>query len=635
MNEHHIMDYETISNLFVGVFIGLKSDNEHVFIIHESKNDLLKLIEFFETNIKDKTRHISFNGLEFDSQLTQYILENKKKLLSFTGDVVAKMLYQQSQIVINSERPIYPEYKLSIRCVDVYKMNHFDNKAKHCSLKWAQGAMDWPIVMDMPIKHTDAVHDAKTINDVVFYCKNDVRSTKQVLILSKSLVDIRNMIDKKYHLNCMNYSNSKLGSELLLKLYCDATGKDKWEVRQSRTYRTSILLKDVIFPFIKFKTKTFQDLYDKLYNLEVFELKDSFKEVVNYKGFELTYGLGGVHSSQRGIFKSDNDNIIYDIDVQGFYPNNAVINHMYPAHLGPEFYRVYKEDIVDVRNAEKQKPKDRDIAIIEGFKEAGNSAYGKSNSVYSWVYDPFYTLQTTVNCQLQLTMLLEEIVETLDITLIQTNTDGITILLKRKHEQVFLDICKKWENLTKHTLEYLKYSAMYVFDVNNYLAVKESGGTKCKGRFEWEALAAHKHTHLHKNKSFLVVAKGVYEYFVNNIMPEVYIKTNTNIYDYCGLARANEGWTFIEHKVVNSEYFYNKLQKTLRFYISKKGSKIYKVSCSTKSHIIAGKWMQTPFLNYVKKEWNDYDIDYDFYIKEMYKEINLLVIPETKQLSLF
>ena len=50
---------------------------------------------------------------------------------------------------------------------------------------------------------------------------------------------------------------------------------------------------------------------------------------------------------------------------------------MYPEHLGPMFYTVYKEDIVDVRLAEKAKKDKGDKAIIEGFKESANASYGR------------------------------------------------------------------------------------------------------------------------------------------------------------------------------------------------------------------------------------------------------------------
>ena len=79
-----------------------------------------------------------------------------------------------------------------------------------------------------------------------------------------------------------------------------------------------------------------------------------------------------------------------------------------------------------------------------------------------------------------------------------------------------------------------------------------------------------------------------------------------------------------------------KLQKTVRYYVSKKGSKIIKLNYIDKriTQIEAGKWLQTVFIDYIEKPFKDYDINYDFYIKKVKKELESLE-PITNQLKLF
>ena len=84
----------------------------------------------------------------------------------------------------------------------------------------------------------------------------------------------------------------------------------------------------------------------------------------------------------------------------------------------------------------------------------------------SWLYDPQYTFTTTVNGQLMLTMLVEDILSIPDTSLIQTNTDGATFLIDRAKEAVFNEKCKKWEEQTRLTLEYAEYKEMFVWDVS-------------------------------------------------------------------------------------------------------------------------------------------------------------------------
>jgi hypothetical protein len=644
MRTHWVMDYETMVNLFVAVFQDYVSKETKVFKIHPSlNNDIVPLIKFLKRNKSLKEKHISFNGLSFDSQITQFILNESSRLSKMDPGDIVDQIYEVAQDAIErgnaKEFSRYPEWKLSIDQIDVFKINHWDNRNKRTSLKWAQFSMDWPNLQDMPIHHTTKVTTKEEIDMITNYCINDVESTKEILHLSKPLINVRRNIKEKYGLNCMNYSNTKLGSKLLLGLYCQATEKDKKEVEECRTYRNGVDLKNILFDYISFQTAPFQSFLEKLKNKVIYNTKDDFKYKLRFQGYEFHYGAGGLHQCIKpGKYLADDNLIIKDLDVASLYPSIACMNNMSPAHLGDEFFQVYKHDIVDVRLAEKKKPKaDRDIAIIEGFKEAANATYGNSNSEYSWLYDSQYTLQTTINGQLMLSMLVEDLLVNIpDSVLLQTNTDGATLQFDKKYVDKYDEICKEWEKKTKLVLEFADYSAMYIWDVNNYISVYTDGNTKCKGRFEWEDLQNHKYTHLHKNKSHLIVAKAIFNYFVNGIDPEEYLKSNTNIYDYCAGVKIKGDWTFYKSALENGMHVHEPLQKTLRYYISNKGCKIIKIHNTDKREIQveAGRWLQTVFNTYIEKPFEEYDINYDYYLGNIKKEIHVLE-PNVQQLSLF
>jgi hypothetical protein len=52
------------------------------------------------------------------------------------------------------------------------------------------------------------------------------------------------------------------------------------------------------------------------------------------------------------------------------------------------------------------------------------------------------------------------------------------------------------------------------------------------------------------------------------------------------------------------------------------------------TQIEAGKWLQTLFIDYVEKDMADYDLNYDYYLEKIMKEIHNLE-PVKNQLSLF
>lgn len=636
---HWVMDYETMKNLFVAVFVHYKTEEAKVFIIHELIDDRETLIDFLESNKQNRQYHISFNGLNFDSQITEAILRNKKKLLSGTVKSCVDFIYNTAQdtIMISNDGGFskYPEYKLSIPQIDVFKINHWDNKNKSCSLKWAEFSTDCENVMEMPLHHTTLVDTMEQIDLVANYCYNDVLATKRIYNLSRPLLEVRLKINEKYGLPCMNYSNTRIGSELLLKLYCDKTGQDIKEVRSRGTRRDTIPIKDIMFPYIDFKSQQLKEFRSMLDTKVIINTKNDFKYTLKYLNNEFYLGAGGIHQCiAGGVYTAHNDIIIKDLDVASLYPSIACMNGMYPAHLGEEFFQVYKNDIVDVRLREKQKKENKDMAIIEGFKEAANATYGNSNSQYSWLYDPQYTMQTTINGQLLLLMLVEDLLTIPGSTLLQTNTDGATFMLPKQYEPLYFEKCKEWEAITKLTLEFADYSKMIIADVNNYIAVYTNGKTKCKGRFEWEELQNHKYTHIHKNKSHLIVAKAVYNYFVKGISPEEYLRSNRNILDYCAGVKIKGAWHFVSLCHEDGNVTETKLQKIIRYYISKSGCKILKRhnSDGREIQIESGRWMQTEFNQLKVLKWEEYNVDDDYYLDKIYDEITkILPKPSSQQ----
>jgi hypothetical protein len=254
-----------------------------------------------------------------------------------------------------------------------------------------------------------------------------------------------------------------------------------------------------------------------------------------------------------------------------------------------------------------------------------------SNDENSFLYDPEFTMRITINGQLSLSMLYEMICEEIPnaIPLMQ-NTDGLETMIPREYVDKYMEICKRWEDMTNLQLEHDTYSKIVLGDVNNYIAVTEDGKSKCKGRFEYKDLA------LHKNKSFLIIPKALHAYFVDGIDPEDFMKANTDIFDYCGGVKIKGDWSFHYHKIVSGEYSETPLQNTIRYYVSNSGGKIVKKNNDDMRaiQVEAGKWMQALMIDYEEKEFEEYDINLKYYLEKVRKEIENLE-PNTNQLSLF
>ena len=632
MRQHYVMDYETLCSCFIAVFEGVKSEEPIIFTIHESKNEILELVTFLERNIAYDEWHVSFNGIGFDSQITEHILRNKEQLLEQSGDTIARFIYRKAQDVINrSNNGEFQEYSprdLSIRQLDVFKLNHWDNNAKRSSLKWIQYTMDWHNIIDMPIHHTTEV-TTEQIPEIIRYCINDVKSTKQIMFLCKDQIDLRRQLTDEYGIDLYSASEPRISKELFLLFLSKQTGIKKYELRQMRTNRLKITVRDIILPYIEFKTATFQNLLKKFQDVVIYpgETKGGFKYSVRYKGVQTDFGLGGVHGARSTkVYEANEEMIIMTSDVTSFYPNLAIRNKWAPAHLPKEeFCNLYEWFFEERKKIPKKDPKNYVYKIIL------NSTYGLSNDENSFLYDPEFTMRITINGQLSLTMLYEMICEEIPNALpLMQNTDGLETMIPKQYEDKYMEICRRWEKLTNLQLEHDKYSKIILGDVNNYIAITEDGKSKCKGRFEFANLA------MHKNKSFLVIPKAIHAYFVDGIKPEDFIKSNTNIFDFCGGVKIKGDWNFYEHKVVSGEYLIEKVQHTIRYFISNTGSKVIKKNNTDNREIQieAGKWLQTLMIDYEDKPFSEYDINYDYYLDKINKEIRDLE-PIITQLSLF
>ena len=642
MPTHWVMDYETLVNCFVGVFQHYKDDSiSEIFVVNEDQNDLPKFIEFLNKCIQLNQWHISYNGLAFDAQISQHIIKNQRKLLSLTGLEVAQYIHKLAQdIITRSDRGEFQEFaprQLKIRQIDLFKMNHWDNKAKMSSLKWIQYSMDWDNVEEMPHHHSKPVENTQQLQDIVTYCINDVLSTKKILEHSKEQIELRKTLTNEYGIDLYSASEPRISKELFLFFLEQKLGWDKAEIKRLRTKRDEIYLGQCILPYVKFQTPEFQKIHDYFRTKVVTSTKDKLKFTLDYKGVKTDYGLGGIHGAKdSGVYEAYPGWTIMTSDVTSFYPNLAIKNKFHPAHLPQkEFGDLYEWFFEERKKIPKTDPKNYVYKIIL------NSTYGLTGDENSFLYDPQMTMQITINGQLLLSMLYEmlclEIPE--GIPLMQ-NTDGLEMMIPTSAVSKYMEVCDKWCLLTQLQLEHDEYSKMVIADVNNYIAVHKSGKVKCKGKFEWEDLEKKKVAMLHKNKSFLIIPKAIYAYFVNGILPEQFLAENKSVYDYCAGVKAKGGWYYEERSLVKGELVTNKLQKIVRYYVTKSGNKILKRHPDGREmQVEAGQWMQKT-VNKIDPSipYEAYDIDTEYYLENIYKQIeqiNKVNHASFTQLSLF
>lgn len=659
MKKHALVyDYETVKNCFLAVFINVKNPKQIIsFQIGKDVNELTELYAFLNSCIKHKILLVSYNGLKFDNQISRLIIGGYSELSSLgSADAIAEAIYQFAQEVIrrsnNREFPTFHPKDNPFKECDILAINNYDNPAKRCSLKWLQYSMDWHNVEDMSTDFNKD-HNDKEILMLKRYCINDCLSTRELFFKNKAEILLRSNLTQHFKLDLINHSEPKLAKSIFLKLLSEKLDIPQYELRKTKTYRKTINLNEAILPYIKFKTPELQATLNKFKKLKLDgeNLKGSFKHETTYRGLTLSFALGGIHGAKKGIYQSDKNFIIKSFDVTSFYPNLAIRNKWSPAHINNDaFCEIYEGFFEDRKKYSKKDP------LNYVYKILLNSTYGLSNEDNSFLKDSLLTMRITCNGQLLLVMLMEDLCESIPgARPVMVNTDGGEIIIPREYEEMYHEICKRWEELTKLQLEFEVYEKLIIPDVNNYIGIfagkeiskedayskikefpkplikKSKDGkyflfnTKSKGRFEVDKP-------LHKNKSFRIKRIAYYNYFVHGISPEKTLSENKNIYDYCAGVRATAGWKFHLTCFSDGKLDTTVAQKTLRYYMSKKGCKILKVSGDRVIKVEASKSLERVMNKFEEKEFDDYEIDTMYYLREINKEIKK--IEPSEQLTL-
>jgi len=118
----------------------------------------------------------------------------------------------------------------------------------------------------------------------------------------------------------------------------------------------------------------------------------------------------------------------------------------------------------------------------DGAKVAVKGSFGKLFSKYSILFAPELGIRVTITGQLSLLMLIESL-ELCGISCVSANTDGIVLRTPVGREWLRDQCIAAWEARTGLEMEATFYRAIYMRDVNNYVAIKVDGKHKGKGAF--------------------------------------------------------------------------------------------------------------------------------------------------------
>lgn len=583
-----IYDCEVFPNFFSCAVTPLaKEDNTTwTYEISSRRNDAPTLATVLKSRYF--RRMYGFYSLNFDSPLIHAFLKMWDAGIRDAFTLYTRLKALATEIIAAANRWSHRVHWRDevAKQVDLFLIHHFDNPSRSTSLKTLEFNMRARKVQDLPFHHS-TVLDHLQMDIVCDYGLNDIGETKRFAWETMPMIEFREKLGDKH----LNDNDTKIGKSFVIaameKRFPGSCYDEHRKPRQ--TWRSTVDLNECIFPWITFEQPEARAVLDRLKatTLRADEItageqgaakvatKGVFKDLTaTLDGFKFVFGTGGIHGSvSNRIVSADATHEIADIDAEAFYTSIAIVNKVYPEHLGPGFVDVYAE-----LKFERVTAKDAgDMVKSDALKLGNNGVYGESNNYYGPFLDPKYTMTITVNGQLMLVMLGGHLQKIPGLEILQANTDGMTLRFPRSQRARFDEICKWWQWGTGMKLEEAQYSRMWIRDVNSYIAEysqdkinkKKAGTFKRKGAYDYELKVGDQKA-WHKDHSSLVIQKAACAALCDHLDPVQFIRNHPDPWDF-----------LIREKVTGETRLVladgTPCQQTTRYFVAHDGLPMFKI----------------------------------------------------------
>ena len=614
-------DIEVFPNVFHCCCKNTETGQLYKFELSERKRDLISLVYFF---MEKNVIFCGYNNKHYDDVIINYIIYHYGILIHKSVEQVCESLYNLSNAVIKAttmeEISKFKKWKYAryFYSMDLLTMQ-FSSKLR-VGLKSMQVTMHYKNVQEYD-GDFGAYLPTCEIDKMIAYNVNDVESTEELLNRLKKDVELRLFIQDEYGIDALSMDSVKFGETILAKKYCEATGISMNELKEMRSPMDYIPLKDVIFPFIKYKNPELQAVLEEMKGQIVYskERKGYEKKLV-LSNTVYSIGVGGIHSLNKPkIFRPGPDEYIGHSDVASMYPSLLIKHKLTPRHLGESFLKVYEQIYHERIEAKHSGQKLKNLAL----KLTLNSVTGKMQQEESWMYDPFNVFRIRINGQLILLMLVDRLLE-LNCEIVQINTDGVMFIAKKTAKDEIQETVSEVERITQLTFESDNYEAFYQYAVNDYFGVidgyEQSHDPELiekRGMFRTEPV-------LGKGLAPTVIPKAVINYFLTKQPVSEFIRQQTDIHDFLMSQRTDK-----KFKVRHGDRF---VQRINRYYASTNGYSLYKVDKDGKEENMLTKSGVTILNKMDDLPITERHINYNYYISEANKIIADL---SYQQLELF
>lgn len=515
-------DFEVFKYDWLVVIINPFTKEETVIV-----NDPDALLNYYNKHVNEIWG--GYNNRHYD----QYIMK---------GILAGFNPWDVNKFIILDEQPGY----LFSTLLRNFKMINFDIQLLGKSLKQLEGFQGHNIYESKVDFKIDRKLTQDEIDETIRYCRRDVEETINVFCECKNEFDAMLGLVKMFDLplSAMGMTKAQITAEIL---GCEMeTWFDAWDI--------------VYLPCIRLgKYAWIKDWFNNPENQS-----DSMELKTDVCGVPHVFALGGLHGATlKYTHICGPDELMLHVDVESYYPSIMTEWGLITrAARHPERLK----EIKDTRLRLKHEGKKKEQAPL---KIVINGAFGICKDPRSKAYDPRTASSICINGQLMLLDLLEKLEKVPTFELIQSNTDGLIIKIKRDHFDEIDDVCYEWEKRTKMKLEFDYIKEIYQKDVNNYLFIQFDGKIEKKGSYVKELSAI--------DNDLPIVNKAMVEYIVHDVRPEITIGECDDLIQFQKIVKLTSKYECVQH---NGCWYTN---KCYRVFASKNSSDGQILKCKRKS----------------------------------------------------
>jgi hypothetical protein len=270
-------DIETLQEMFLIGIYNPETDQYFEFEVSAFSYQLDGFIRFTE-EYRDYY-WVGYNNLRFDCQVVEWVIRNHEQWHELSAlELCTKIAQKAADVIHDANYDVFPEYReewLTLKQIDLFKLAHFDNKNRLVSLKRLEFEMDLENIEEMPIHHTKTNMTLEEVQLTREYCKNDVMATYEFykitigdtehpLYKGNNQIELRQDIQEEFGIPCLNYSDSKIGDEMIKKYYCQEKNIQLNELPKKGYFRKEIIVKNCIADYVKFQTPQLQEFLKKV-----------------------------------------------------------------------------------------------------------------------------------------------------------------------------------------------------------------------------------------------------------------------------------------------------------------------------------------------------------------------------------